>query len=108
MMQFIKNKINGPVFVSNCDIIIKANYQDIYEKHLKNGYDFLTNTGMYLLEPEVLQLIPDDTYFDMTNLIQAIQDKVLKVGVFPISKKSWSDVGQWEEYEKVHRLIINN
>jgi NDP-sugar pyrophosphorylase family protein len=67
----------------------------------KPEYDFLSNTGLYLLEPDVLALIPDDTYFDMTNLIKKVKSRGLKVGLFPISEKSWVDVGQWEEYRKV-------
>jgi NDP-sugar pyrophosphorylase family protein len=64
----------------------------------KPEYNFLVNTGMYLLEPNVLDLIPQDTYYDMTDLISDVQEKGLKVGVFPISEKSWFDVGQWEKY----------
>ena len=42
----------------------------------------------------------------MTDLIKAIQGKGQKVGVFPVSKESWIDVGQWSEYHKaVDRLI---
>ncbi len=66
----------------------------------KPEYDFLTNTGFYILEPEVLTLIPKDIYFDMTALIKKAQEKKLRVGVFPVSEKSWIDVGQWTEYNK--------
>lgn len=66
----------------------------------KPEYDFLTNTGLYILEPDVLNLIPDDTYFNMTDLIEKVHEKGLRVGVFPISEKSWIDVGQWTEYKK--------
>ena len=59
----------------------------------------MVNTGMYLLEPELLPLIPADTYYDITDLISNIKDKNYRIGVFPVSGHSWIDVGQWEEYK---------
>ena len=38
-LRLIKNKIFTPFFVTNCDIIINANYEDIYKFHLKNKSD---------------------------------------------------------------------
>jgi dTDP-glucose pyrophosphorylase/CBS domain-containing protein len=69
----------------------------------KPEYNFLINTGMYLLEPKILKLIPQDEYCDMTTLISYAQEKKLKIGVFPVSEKSWFDVGQWEEYENTRK-----
>jgi len=139
-LKLIKPKLKETFFVSNCDIIIKSDYNDIIKFHkerknsltlvgsmqhytipygvceIENGgdlisirekpqYDFLTNTGMYVLELDVLNLIPGDTYFDMTDLIKAIQGKGQKVGVFPVSKESWIDVGQWAEYKNAIQKI---
>ncbi len=67
----------------------------------KPEYDFLVNTGMYLLNPHILRYIPENKYFDMTELINLVQKKGHAVGVYPVSEKSWIDVGQWREYEKV-------
>jgi len=36
----------------------------------------------------------------MTDLIKLCKEKGKKVGVYPISEKSWIDVGQWGEYKK--------
>lgn len=66
----------------------------------KPQYDFLVNTGMYVLEPELLPLIPENTYYDITDLIKDIKNKDYRIGVFPVSGPSWIDVGQWEEYKK--------
>ena len=69
--------------------------------HEKPKYDFLVNTGMYLLSPHIPRYIPENTHFDMTDLINALQEKDHRVGVYPVSEKSWIDVGQWREYENV-------
>ena len=71
----------------------------------KPAYDFLVNTGMYIISPHVLKFIPRGKKFDITELIEVLRQKGEKAGVYPISEKSWLDVGQWEEYKKtVERL----
>ena len=80
-----------------CEIDNGGELKEIREKP---EYDLLVNTGMYLVEPSILDLIPDDKFFDMTDLIKKIREKELKIGVYPVSEKSWVDVGRWEEYEK--------
>ena len=71
----------------------------------KPQYDFLINTGMYLLNPEVLKYIPENEFFHITHLIEILQKEEFKIGVYPVSEKSWIDVGQWEEYKKNLRIL---
>lgn len=66
----------------------------------KPEYHFLVNTGMYLLKSEMLDLIPQDQQFNITDLITKAQSAGKKIGVFPISENSWIDIGNWEEYRK--------
>ncbi|MDP8230767.1 MAG: nucleotidyltransferase family protein [Candidatus Gorgyraea atricola] len=66
----------------------------------KPEYDFLANTGMYVLSKKVLDFIPKNKVFHITDLIHAIKKAGRNVGVYPVSGKSWMDVGQWEEYRK--------
>ncbi|MBL51827.1 MAG: nucleotidyltransferase [Candidatus Marinimicrobia bacterium] len=135
-LHFLKDKINKPFFVTNCDIIIKTNYEKLYKFHIeakyditlvasakeyvipygtceltKNGnlhrinekpkYDFLVNTGLYLLNPNVLEIIPKNKFYHITNLIEDAKDLGLKIGVYPINDDAWTDIGQWAEYKKV-------
>lgn len=81
-----------------CDIDKGGILKDIREKP---EYDFLVNTGFYLLEPSILKFIPENQHFDMTDLIEVLKTKGLKVGVYPVSKRSWIDVGQWTEYKNM-------
>ena len=41
----------------------------------KPEYDFLVNTGLYVLEPKVLELIPNNKSFDMSELINEVNKK---------------------------------
>ena len=54
----------------------------------------------------MIKLIPKNTTYDMTDLIQLAKTKKKQIGVYPIDDASWIDVGQWSEYHKaVDRLI---
>ena len=59
---------------------------------------FKINSGMYILEPHLLKEIPNDQFFHITHLIENIHHRGGNVGVFPVSEKSWQDIGEWSEY----------
>lgn len=85
-----------------CDIDNKGMLRKMKEKP---HFDFLVNTGMYLLEPEILKFIPDQMHYDMTDLIQRVQESGMKVGLFPVSEKSWIDIGELSEYKNVIKKL---
>lgn len=62
---------------------------------------FKINSGMYILEPNLLKEIPNNLFFHITHLIENIRQRGGKVGVFPVSEKSWQDIGEWSEYIKL-------
>jgi dTDP-glucose pyrophosphorylase len=59
---------------------------------------FKINSGMYILEPHLIGEIPRNTFYHITNLIDKVKSRSGKVGVFPVSEKSWKDIGNWVEY----------
>lgn len=135
-LKYLSGKVEKPLFVKNCDILIKADYGDIFDFHEKgeygvtlvasvkhynipygvcelNGaghldyirekpeYSFMVNTGLYLINPTILKLIPDGKLFHMTQLIEKAKEEGEKIGVYPISEDAWIDIGQWAEYKKL-------
>ena len=66
----------------------------------KPKYEFLINTGLYIINPDILAMIPENKFFHITHLIEAAKNSGKKVGVFPVDDDSWVDVGQWAEYQK--------
>jgi dTDP-glucose pyrophosphorylase/predicted transcriptional regulator len=60
---------------------------------------FKINSGMYILEPQLLCEIPENLIFHITHLIEKVLGRKGNVGVFPVSEKSWKDIGSWEEYK---------
>lgn len=137
-LYMLRDKIKKPFFVSNCDILVDADYPEILNFHTENSnsitlvvsmkhykipygicrienggslkeiaekpeYDFLVNTGMYLLEPSTLRDIPEGKRYDITDLINDYLKNGKKVGVYPVSDKSWLDMGQWQQLQEAIR-----
>jgi len=133
-LRLLQDRLHSPVFVTNCDILVKADYGEILEFHRRAGnrltlvaslkhfripygvvqihnggtlrqitekpeYSHLVNTGMYVIEPEVLGLIPADEEFHFPQLIQRVAAEGGKVGVFPVGEGAWLDIGEWAEYK---------
>ena len=53
---------------------------------------------MYILEPHLLNEIPENEFYHITHLIDKIKKRKGRIGVFPVSEKSWIDIGDWKKY----------
>jgi mannose-1-phosphate guanylyltransferase / phosphomannomutase len=65
------------------------------------------NTGIYVLEPEVLEIVPEGRPFDFS---QDVFPKLLADGqpLFGfIMDDYWCDIGDFEQYVKAHRDILD-
>jgi dTDP-glucose pyrophosphorylase len=62
---------------------------------------FKINSGLYILEPNVLNFIPAHEHLHITELINILKQKNGKIGVFPVSEKSWRDIGEWASYKEL-------
>lgn len=62
---------------------------------------YLINTGVYILQPELINRIPENEFYHITDLINSVRQGGGKVGCFPVSEKSWTDIGDWNEYMKL-------
>ena len=139
-IKLIDKKFDKPLFVTNCDALIRADYADIYEHHIRCGNDitmvvalknitvpygvvnsgengellsmeekptlsYFINTGMYVINPETIELIPDDTMFHMTHLVEKVMKQGGKVGTYPISEDSFLDMGEFEEMKRMEQKL---
>lgn len=66
----------------------------------KPEFLFRVNTGVYVMEPGLLNEVPDGRYFPITDLMNIIIKRGGRVGCFPITDGSWCDIGNWEDYTK--------
>ncbi len=67
----------------------------------KPNLNYMINTGVYILEPQLINEIPDNEFFHITDLMNKVKKRGGKIGCFPVSEKSWTDIGDWKEYLKI-------
>ncbi len=71
----------------------------------KPEFSFFTNTGMYIVEPKVIEELEEDKAIDFPNIIEQYKAEGEKIGVYPISENSWLDMGQLDEMEEMLRRL---
>ena len=81
-------------------VIEKDDQGNVLKISEKPSLNYIINSGMYILEKEAFDYIPENTFFDMTDLIDRLITNNKKVSYFPVSEKSWFDIGEWDKYYK--------
>ena len=85
-----------------CEILKNNKLNKLKEKP---NFNFKVLTGMYILKPKVLKLIPNNTFFNMDQLISKSITKKLSVGCYFINDKKWTDIGQLQEYKRNLKIL---
>lgn len=70
----------------------------------KPTLSFKINTGLYILEPSLIDEIPDE-FYHITHLMEKLKSEGRRVGVYPISQNDWKDMGEWNEYLKMIKVL---
>lgn len=139
-IKLITEKFEKPFIVTNCDILIEADYNDIYRFHVESGnkltivgalknivvpygvlntkengsvisleekpsFSKFINTGMYILNPDLVDEIPEDTFFHMTDLAEKLLQKGERVGMYPVSEDSFLDMGEFAEMQRMEEKL---
>lgn len=139
-LYLLEEDIRQDFFLVNCDIIIDADYNEIYMRHKKEGsfitivaakyrhtvpygviscdeannylnisekpsLDYLINTGMYIVNAELLHTMPHNQEITFPDLIDMAKQNGRKVGVYVVEESAYMDMGQLEELEKMRRKL---
>ena len=67
----------------------------------KPVHNFFVSGGVYILNPKVLEFIPNNKFYDMPTLFEMIIVEKLKSISFPIHEY-WLDIGRIEEFHKAN------
>lgn len=70
----------------------------------KPTYNYYANAGIYLIKRSALEEIPEDTFFNATDLIEKLISEGKKVIRFPLNG-TWIDIGNPQEYQKANELV---
>lgn len=75
------------------------NIKAMKEKPIK---EFFINTGIYVLNPEVLNYVPKDEFFDLPSLFRVLKEEDKSTKSFEITDY-WIDMGKPSDYEKIQK-----
>lgn len=71
----------------------------------KPELSFFTNTGMYIVEPKIIEELEEDMSIGFPDIIEKYKEAGEKIGVYPISENSWLDMGQLDEMEEMRKRL---
>ena len=66
----------------------------------KPKQNHLVNTGLYLMNSKILNIIPKKTRLDFNILLANLIKKDFKIGFFTIDENSWKDFGEISSFTK--------
>lgn len=71
----------------------------------KPEHMYMVNSGVYILNPELIDEIPEGEFFHVTHLMEKVKARGGRVGCFPVSEDAWKDMGEWPEYLKMIKVL---
>jgi dTDP-glucose pyrophosphorylase len=103
-LDFIKNEADFAVLTIPYKVSIPYAVLETIDGKIKSlkekpTYTYYSNGGVYLMKREMLQYIPQNTYFNSTDLMESLINQKFKVISYPFSGY-WLDVGRHEDFEK--------
>ena len=104
-------KSNSDMIISSKDYTVDIPYavfdlKNDFVKRLseKPKYQYMTNAGVYMFKKEIIDLIPINEFFNMTDLISLMLDKKLKIKHQKIDG-FWIDIGNPKDYKSAQDLF---
>lgn len=70
----------------------------------KPRYTYYSNAGIYIMNKKLLKMIPENEFYDITDLMDRILEMDLKLVTYPINGY-WLDVGKHEDFKKAQEDI---
>ena len=84
--------------------ILDLDGRDIKGLLEKPKYNYYANAGIYLIKKSALDEIPNDTFFNATDLVEKLIAENKKVIRYPLNG-TWIDIGNPQEYQKAKDLV---
>lgn len=78
---------------------------EIEDMREKPKMSFFTNTGCYIVEPQIIDSLQMNKAVDFPDIIEKCKNAGKKIGVYPIGENDWMDMGRPEELEKMKQRL---
>lgn len=63
------------------------------------------NSGIYVIEPDLLDYVPDNSFLDMPNLLLQAREDGQPIGVYPIYE-TWLDIGRPDDFRLAEEISL--
>ncbi|NFV78560.1 nucleotidyltransferase family protein [Magnetospirillum aberrantis] len=73
----------------------------------KPVFSYYFNTGIYVVDPDVLDTVPSEKMWNMTDMVEDALARDDRVGAFPVHE-FWIDIGTPDQYERAQTEYENN
>lgn len=70
----------------------------------KPTYTYYSNGGIYLVKREALEMLPPNSFYNATDLMELLISKGMKINSYPL-RGYWLDIGKPEDYKKAQEDI---
>jgi len=87
--------------------VLEINNDEVKSLKEKPKYTYYSNAGIYLFKKEVITLIPNNDFYDATDLISELIALNKKVSYYPILN-FWLDIGNIDDYNKANEFLKHN
>jgi dTDP-glucose pyrophosphorylase/predicted transcriptional regulator len=107
MMEYhLKNSSIATMGVREYDFQVPYGVVNVDGKNIlgieeKPTHHFFVSGGVYVLDNQILDLIPNNEYYDMPTLFENVIAQKMKSISFPI-REYWLDIGRLEEFKKAN------
>lgn len=89
-------------------VIEIGQHGEIVKMKEKPELSFFTNTGMYIVEPDLIGELEDNQAISFPDIIEKCKQSGEKIGVYPIGENCWLDMGEVDVMEEMRRRLEGN
>lgn len=84
--------------------VMETDHENILSFKEKPTYTYYSNAGIYLIKRELVSMIPENTFYDATDLMEQLISENKKVVHYPLLGY-WLDIGRHEDFKKAQEDI---
>ncbi|SFL84128.1 nucleotidyltransferase family protein [Salibacterium qingdaonense] len=81
--------------------VIRTNGDQLTSIEEKPLHKEFVNAGIYVLDPELLHLIPYNQFYDMPELFRKMMEQNYSLSAFPL-REYWLDIGRYDDYQQAN------
>jgi NDP-sugar pyrophosphorylase family protein len=112
IMHHVRKKSSATMCIRKHEHVIPYGVIEVEDDRIislseKPKITFNINTGVYVLDPDIIKKIPSNTFYDMTELFEKISKDGQKTFAYTL-KDYWIDIGYADMFYQANKDIMHN